>query len=386
MNKVIVFGISLQNTLGLIRSVGEKGIPVILLLELNQYAPNYVLYSKYVTQVHKVKNGDEAIDVLLEQYLGEKEKSILLCGSDTAIAVLDANYDKLKDNFCIFNIHNQQGKINHFLNKLSTFEYAQKSGLNVIKTWHVTDIHLLPDDIVYPCLVKGNNSTGSTKGDLRICYTEEELLNGLREGVDYLVQEYIEKDYELNVNGFSYNHGKNVYIPAVIRKLRDSLYRQGEFLRLDNVDEYPNLNVDALKTFVGLIGYEGLFSIELLCRDNKFYFLEINLRNDGLGYLYTCAGVNYPYLWIKYNTGELTDGYINSIVCKTPYYCMLEKDFNNVIERKISLGKWCSDFFKSDCFYILSKSDPMPFMYSTYVHIRQAIKKVLRKLFKMKIQ
>ena len=38
MNKVIIFGNTLYNTLGLIRSIGKKGLPVILMS-----APGYIM-------------------------------------------------------------------------------------------------------------------------------------------------------------------------------------------------------------------------------------------------------------------------------------------------------------------------------------------------------
>ena len=37
------------------------------------------------------------------------------------------------------------------------------------------------------------------------------------------------------------------------------------------------------------------------------------MRNDGCGWLYTSGGINYPYLWIKYCEGNLTQDIINDV-------------------------------------------------------------------------
>lgn len=50
--KVIIFGNNLQNTLGLIRSVGMKGYEVILLLEPIKKSDCYVRHSKYISKIH----------------------------------------------------------------------------------------------------------------------------------------------------------------------------------------------------------------------------------------------------------------------------------------------------------------------------------------------
>ena len=71
--KVIIFGNNLQNTLGLIRSVGMKGYEVILLLEPIKKSRCYVRHSKYISKIHYLKSVQEGIDVLLKEYGNEPE-------------------------------------------------------------------------------------------------------------------------------------------------------------------------------------------------------------------------------------------------------------------------------------------------------------------------
>ena len=137
--------------------------------------------------------------------------------------------------------------------------------------------------------------------------------------------------------------------------------------------------------FIKKIGYEGIFSIEFLCKDNAYYLLEINMRNDGCGWLYTAAGINYPYLWIKYSEGKITQDIIDSVKLNNHVYLMHENDMYNLVRGKVSLWQWIKDFHKTKAFYIANSKDPMPFIVSTWIHVRQLGKIILRKCFGLKI-
>lgn len=382
--KVIIFGNNLQNTLGLIRSVGMEGYEVILLLEPVKKGLCYVRHSKYITRIHYLNKLEEGLDILINEYGNEEQKPIVLCGSDPTIKLLDAHYDELKEKFFIFNAGGS-GKINYYLDKINTFPIAEECGLSLIKSWYVTDIHNLPDDITFPCLTKGNNSTESTKADMFICKDRKELESCLREGVEYLVQEYIQKEYELDIVGLSYNHGQDVFVPAVVRKIRDDIHRQSVYIRLDDINEYGGFDQSIVNGFLKKVEYEGIFSIEVIYSKGKYYFLEINLRNDGCGWLYSAAGINYPYLWSLYNQGKLSKDVLASIKFKNHLYLMHEDDVYNLAEGKVSFIDWLKDFHRAKAFFIANSKDPMPFVFSTWVHFKQLIKKILRRMLHIKI-
>lgn len=58
----------------------------------------------------------------------------------------------------------------------------------------------------------------------------------------------------------------------------------------------------------------------------------------------------------------------------------------NIVEGKLSIWQWLKDFHKSGAFFIMNRRDPMPFVVSTLIHVRQACKMVLRKMFKINIR
>ena len=378
MNNVIVFGGGSRNTLGVIRSLGIKGIPVILLLKAAREDRGGL--SRYVVKVHFFDKEEEALGILRDEYCGTGSKAILFCTSDAAICLMDRHYNEMKEHFFIYNARGEQGRINYFVDKINTFPLADKSGFSVIKTWHVNDIHNVPHDITYPCLTKGNNSSRCTKSVMHVCNSRGELCACLQEGVDYLIQEYIKKEYEINIVGFSYNHGKNVYAPAVVRKIRDDIGRQSVYIRLDDIRDYPNLNVKSISTLVQSIGYEGMFSIELIYSGGKYYFLEINLRSDDCTWLYTVAGINYPYLWVKYTSGEIDAGYIQSIKFRTPFHLMALNDIYNLLEHKVSFFRWAKECLTADAHFFLYYRDLGPYFSGMGIHFRQFFKKCWRKI------
>ncbi len=376
--KVIVFGNGMQGAMGLVRALGEKGLPVHFIMEPCKKSECGLRLSKYIAKISYLEKLEDAIQVLLKEYASEGVRHMVYCSSDAAIALLDQHYEELKDYFVIFNAKGEQGRINHFLDKVNAFEIAKRCGLTLIPTWEITADSPLPETITYPCLVKAENSVKSNnKGDMHICSSKEELTRYLRAGVDYLLQEYIQKDYEVDIVGFSSNHGQDVFIPGVIRKIRETLVKQSAFIRLDSIKEYPTINLDGIKQLVKEIGYEGIFSAEFLCQGDTSYFLEINLRNDGAAYIYAAAGANYPYLWYLYGTGKLTQSDIDFIQIKTPFYMMQDSDLYNIVEGRVPLLQWLKDFHRTDAFFTMNWRDPLPFVWSCLIHARQLCKKIM---------
>ena len=375
--KVFVIGSNHLNTLGLIRSLGEGGYSVIVLLEQCDLRFCYLRFSKYIQKMYLLSSLEESLQILKKENLKSDSKSIILSGSDSSICFLDSHYEELREKFHIFNVNGEQGGINYLVDKWNTFSIAEKNGFTLIKTWHVKDIHNLLGDIIYPCLIKANSSVAGSKDLMFVCQNHSELIKNLREGVEYLIQEYIEKDFELDIVGLAYNQGTHVLIPATVRKIRDYFHSQSNYICLERMDKYPIEIQHSIRRFIGFIKYEGLFSIELMCKGDKFYFLEANLRNDGTSYLYTAAGVNYPVLWVKLCDEGVSEDVVTSLKVKTPYYLQQMVDFGNVLHRRVSFFTWLKQTVTADAHFVFNIRDIKPFLYQCYIPIRQLLKKPL---------
>lgn len=361
MNKVIVFGNMFYNTIGLVHSLGEAGHSVDLLVVSKCREKCSYRLSKYVRKFMTAPTEEDGVALLVKEYAAEIEKPTILFAGDPPVCAVDRHYEELKGTFRFFNC-GEQGRINFFMDKVNTFKVAKECGIGLIKTWIVKDISSLPTDLNYPILTKGANSITSNKGHMNVFYDEDSLKGSLCSGVEYLLQEYLEKEYELNLVGLSVNHGEKILLPAVIRKIRDDLHRQSVYIRLDDINDYPDLDVESVRKFVLALKYEGIFSVELLKSSGKYHFLEVNLRNDGCGYLYTAAGINYPALWVKYCRGELRDSDFSNVKFKTPFYLMHWDDVYNMVEGKVGIFRWLHQAFAADAHFVMNAKDGKPFL------------------------
>ena len=380
LNKVIVFGGGLINTLGLVRSIGRMGKKVDLVVPAPELEKSALASSRYVNRVVALENKDMAAEVLLQEYSGEPYKPVVLCECDALMSVLDSHLDELLTRFHIFNANRESGRINFFLDKVNQFVYAERCGLATIPTWRLSSGDAIPSDIAYPCITKGVNSTRCTKGDMHICADESALKSAINDRSDFIVQSFIAKEYELDVVGFAYENGKRIFLPAVVRKIREGLYRQSDCIRIEAVDKYPSLDIEGIKRLVASIGYEGIFIVEFIYANEKYYFLEINLRNDGTSYLYTTAGVNYPWLWVLYNSVGVDESILSELKFRGSKTLVQVYDFLNVIEKKLSFREWLNDLVKADAFFVFDLKDPMPFFASTWELAVRAVNKFTRNL------
>lgn len=378
MNKVIIIGGFHHNTYGLIRSLGEVGINSDVILEPCQPKVNWLFASKYIIRTYILSEDENLVDYLLKTYSDEKEKPVVYCGSDSSISLLDNAYNLLKEKFYIFNANGKQGRINHYMNKEAMFPLAEECGLTTIKTWHLKRNEIDKIELTYPMLIKPNNSLGGVKADIKISYNKEELKNNMHDGVDYILQEYIEKDYELNMLGLALKTEDNVIFPGVIKKLREYPLGSSSFARIDSINKYPFLNIDGINKFVRLIGFNGLFSIEFVVKESTAYFLEINMRNDGNGYMSTGAGLNLPLIWYHYCCG-ISDNRQSLHLMKPFYFMSEETDYKHISEGKLSRLDWFKCLFKANAFFIINKRDMKPGLVFLALEVGRKIKRILKR-------
>ena len=148
---------------------------------------------------------------------------------------------------------------------------------------------------------------------------------------------------------------------------------------MDDIRDYPDLNVDKLKEFIHELKYEGIFSVEVLACGGKYYFLEVNLRNDGCAWIYTAAGVNYPHLWALYGERQLNTDNMEQQTATTPLFLMSQDDIYNLLEGKVSFVQWLKDFHKAGTSFNAYFKDPLYTLMDFSIHIKQGLKLVLRK-------
>ena len=274
MSKIVIIGGTHHNTLSMIRSLGVKGIkPDVILCGSDNNS--YVLTSKYINKKYIARNASEALKIVESEY----DNPVIIACSDDIAEALKANVAK-------------------YMDKQQQVWLAEKVGFKT----PISSIHIVDNDVLtfnhFPCIVKPVNSVDGGKR-FSVCHDETELhqvLSTYATGDRVQIQQYIEKDYEIVVDGVSIE-GKTI-IPGFIKKHRDILGGTS-FSSTMPISKLPDAVRRSIDDMILVIGYDGLFGVELIVSEGIYFFVEINLRNDATTYSFVKAGVNLPYNYMK---------------------------------------------------------------------------------------
>lgn len=349
---VIVFAIEHYNPLGVIRTLGKRGI-----------RPDYIAVkgrvrlsskSKYLNRVHEVDSVEDGYKVLFSEYGNVStttgDKPIIICSDDKTIGYLDNHYEELKEKFIFFNA-GKQGRINDYMDKLRILELAKKHGLSILDS-RVVKRGEVPEDIKYPVITKSiSPNSGGWKSDVFICENAKELADAHDKikSVEVMLQQFVEKKNEYAIEGCSVNKGKVTFLSIY------SIYNyliKGYYSPYRTSGSFNNPEIEkGLKAMIEEIGFEGIFDAEFLIGpDDKYYFLEINFRNTTWSYASDVLGMPLAYLWVKSMKGErvLEDAFKPN---QKPILCMVEPiDYNLRCRQKgYSKCRWFLELLKCKC-------------------------------------
>lgn len=364
----IVFGNDHTNTVGLVQSVGKAGFRCIALIFGNK--TGFVKSSKFVDKVITGKDPQECIDKLLREPLVGEGKLPILAGSDNCALHLEKNADLLKEHY-VFEHTTGELSIAEILDKKLQVKLAIEAGFNVPQSIEFSDASTLPVKempFAPPYIFKPLVSLEGCKGDITICRSLDALNKNLAKTLKHtrvLVQQYIERDYEISILGCGLSNGETL-IPAVENKL--TLYPKYVGLEcLANMQPLTDKNIDqSIRNLIKCIGYVGLFSVEMMhCKtDGKFYFTEINPRNDGAESFVTQYGANLPLNHIE----DLLGQSLTPMKETHPgYYIWDFHQFQSVLHRDMSIAQFIKEWRMSNGALMYMKGDTKPF-YKQYTN------------------
>jgi len=362
----IVLGSNHYNTLGLIWSLGKAGHRVTLLIYDDKNL--YVTKSKYITRTIIIHESDNVIE-LIKTISHELNKPVVLVSSDVDATLLNDHYQELVD-CCLFEGGRPDGSINKYRNKDAGNELALKCGFTLPKNIVVGSSQELDlDGFHFAILIKANNSIHGGKAAMKKCDTHEEVkqfVNSLPDDFFPIqVQEFIEKDYEIMLLGCSLYGGKIVICPIANKKIRQFPKYVGLGSWSESVEVEGNEDLEKLANkvmqYMKEIEYTGNFSAEFLYSKGKYYFLEINLRNDGTSWLSTSSGYNLPDLVCRSFVDDdvTTEGYTYT----KKYFMNIFADVHYVRDGSIKLFHWLRQFNRHTCYSNYNKLDRRPFWY-----------------------
>lgn len=361
MSKYIVF-VSKEhyNPLGIVRTLGEAGIEPITVCVKGDL--QMVGQSKYVKERYYVNSPEEGLEFILSNFADSNEKSYILTGDDVTVALMDRNYDRLKDYFYFYNA-GENGRINHFMNKDIMLELVTRHGIKVAKTWKVS-VGEIPADIEYPIMTKAINSIGEEWKDIvYICYDDEELKDAYSKmKSEYiLVQQYVKKTDEVSFDAFSVDRGQDVFIVTEAYQMYNIPDKYSPYWKIENPTN--TAMGEKIKSVIAEIGLEGIWEFEFMVDDKgELWFLEINFRNTALGYSTTVAGMPQVVMWCEgMKNGAIDHGKRVNVPegLKAMAECF---DYDVRVKGGwMTSEEWLKDYMTTECKMYMGRNDYKPF-------------------------
>lgn len=367
MNPVIIFGGNHHNTLSTARVFGINGIKPVGIIVSHDGRNLYSSKSKYWDRCIIVDSPEVGVSVLYELYKDYDDKPVIIPTADPAETILDLNLDKLNGNYYVPSINNQSGKIAYLMDKYNQSLWANSLGIKTAKS----SIILLDDantldleGIPFPCILKPVASSEGEKPDITKCEDYKELLFAIdklkQKGYSrILVQEFLNKDYEMELFGCIPIHSK--VIPYILTQHLREWPTIGGTVSCHKFITSDAIRREAVKILTKIQGYgfHGLIDIELFMINGEIILNEVNFRNSGDVYACFHNHLYYPYYWYLDAIGEGIDS------CNTTYsdeyYAMNEAtDIRHVFYGNLKLHKWLSDLKQSKDYSLWFKGDLKP--------------------------
>ncbi len=349
------------NPLGIVRTLGEAGIrPIVVAVKGDL---KFVGQSKYVKEKYYVDSTEEGINLIIDKFAKNDEKSFILTGDDVTVAMLDKHYDRLKNYFYFYNA-GEAGRIAHYMNKDVMMDLVTKHGIQIVKTWNVK-VGEIPVDIVYPIMTKAINSIGAEWKDIvYICNNDRELKSAFNnmKSENVLIQQYVEKVDEISFDAFSINRGKDIFVVMEANQVYNMPDKYSPYWMIKN-SENKEMQ-EKISKVIEEIGLEGIFEFEFIKdKEGNLWFLEINFRNTALGYATTVAGMPQVVYWCE----SMEKGFID----KKKYYKKIPEGLTAMAEcfdydarvktGKVTKKEWEKQFKCAECKMYKGRKDNIPF-------------------------
>lgn len=361
----VVVGSDHQNTLGVIRSLGEAGICVKAVI-LSEGEGGFTARSKYIDEIY-ITSTFEMVDDLINIGAKSAEKLPLIpCGDDVAKPIAES-YDVLSQWFLL---HKTSDGINmhQLMKKTAMLEVARKLGL-CVPEW----VTLLEQDykhmeqscshLKFPCILKPVDLKPGGFFEFHIVRNVDELLN-LSDYIcknckSVIVQQYIQKTGEFGVNACRLYHSGETIFCGIIEKKRFSQASLGSTTAGTICKDTRNLCEQA-KKFVEGIDFRGIFDMEFITDGSQCYFVEMNFRNGGYGYACTKAGRNLPAIWTSDALEMSYDEFLKKPV-KTTFFINESADLQNVRAGNCNTFTWLIDVLRAKAHMYINRKDMRPF-------------------------
>jgi len=400
----IVLGLGV-NGLAVVRSLGEKSLRVAGIY--HDKDDELGIYSRYLNKIEKislsytkdelltaclklVETKDELLTAclkLVETKETAQKKAVIFCTTDSFAATISKHQSLFEQHFIITTP--DQNMYWHFVAKQPTADICTTNNFPIPKTIYCTDKNQLlikAQHLTYPLIIKpnltfgdefpGKNLIAQTKADLSkfICdYPQLET--------EVVVQEIVPSgDGKIYlVTTYSDRTGK-VRIAYSGKKIRQYLPDYG--VTCFGVSETNEHLKQITIQFLEDINYTGYATLEFAYdeKNDRFYFIELNIRSFYHNQLFKDAGLDINYLayQLEAQTGN------NSEQCLMHqkdgiYWLDFTRDFGSFLRKKqLTTFSWLKSLTKARSFAYFDIKDIKPFIVSIKVFILLTLKNIFR--------
>ncbi len=371
--------------LGFVRSLGKRGIPVIV-ASIEQ---SIRLRSRYCLEAFHIHGESSLLAFIAE--LGENmpHKGVMIPTSDADVLFMSRNRSHISRYF--FFALPDITMLETLANKRTQYEFALDSGILIPQTFSPEspqDILKIADKIEYPCIIKpvyshvwhNYHKRVGMKGweKLAEVSSPQELHNTYCSmadaGVELLIQERIPGDDTQLYSFYTYlNQEAEPLTTFVLRKQRQwpPLYGCGSSSVTCKNEDVVALGLKLLQK----AKYHGLANLEfkLDSRDGEYKLMEINVRCGNRVRLAVDAGVDIPYIAYKDMLGKAVTP-VNTYHLDMQWIDLIG-DFRAFLYYrkigKVHFGQWVRSVIASRSHAYFSWDDPIPFL----LHIKQVTMK-----------
>lgn len=384
------------NCYGVIRSLGELGIPVVALDE--HPSPNAA--SRYCQALRCPSPKDDParfVDWLAEFGAQFRTRPVLYMMEDLYVYLAHRYRGRLEPHFR-FPFMTDDALFD-CIDKRRTFEVAARLGIPLPRTWYPQDLDELSamrDELDFPVILKPIVARFDCRGGevSKICAFPDRYQSKAVQADDWnqlvaLFQEVRAIDVvccvqELIPGDQDQLYGSTMYVDAagdvqgifVRTKLRQTPWDFGT-MTLGRAAASPEI-VDISKRLVREIGFRGICGMEFKydARDRAYKLLEINPRGELWMNLASRCGVNLPQLKYQDQIGEpvyavQTDFERRMVDLRDDfslYYMRYRRDVGQ--DHHVGLGAWAASLMRHNLEEVIFNwRDPLPGLlrYSDYV-------------------
>ena len=357
-NRVIIWATDNYNSLALLRQVSQGGCSIDFVIHGRA---GITVKSRYIQKYVETQNYDEAFKYLMDNYVHEDTKPIILTSGDGIIAFIDQHKAEIERLFVVPGT-TVSGLITKYNDKYEMTQLAAKHGIVVPQSYLIrwdSETSGLP----YPLMVKPSHEQPGRHNEFKFkaCRSEKELqhvLGFVQKDSVFIAQQLIEKEKDLLVYGARMWDGK-VVLAGSLETDRFATGQGSSFGRV--VKNIPScINSDAIEGFLNEIDYYGLFSFEYGLKEGKAYFFEVNLRNDGTSSFFFQSGANIALAYV-YSSADLDYSKVPTRVTEERWYMDEVYDCINVKQGHVSKQQWEKERAQVTAFKFRDEEDMEPY-------------------------